>query len=88
MSRAQFCPLLLSIGFLLAGCASYSGIHGEAHALAPQSLAFDQNPGGGDWPRSRCPVDVGGAPVRPSPSETVVNRYPCACSCGMSTLRA
>ena len=51
MSRAQFCPLLLSIGFLLAGCASYSGIQGEAHALVPQSLAFDQNPGGGAWPR-------------------------------------
>jgi len=51
MSRAQFCPLLLSIGFLLAGCASYSGIQGEAHPLVPQSLAFDQNPGGGDWPR-------------------------------------
>src|SRR5712664_496199 len=51
MSRVQFCPLLLSIGFLLAGCASYSGIQGEAHALVPQSLAFDQNPGGGDWPR-------------------------------------
>jgi len=27
------------------------GIQGEAHALAPQSLAFDQNSAGGDWPR-------------------------------------
>jgi outer membrane protein TolC len=52
MSRAQICPLLLSVSLSFAGCASYSGIRGEAHALAPQSLAFDQNPdAGGDWPR-------------------------------------
>jgi NodT family efflux transporter outer membrane factor (OMF) lipoprotein len=43
---------------MLAGCASYSGIHGEAHAIATQSLAFDQKPGAdgvflpGDWPRA------------------------------------
>src|SRR6267143_1770545 len=51
MSRAQFCPLLLSIGFLLAGCASYSGIQSEAHALAPQTLAFHTEDTSGDWPR-------------------------------------
>jgi outer membrane protein TolC len=51
MSRAQICALLLSISLSLTGCANYSGIHGEAHALAPQLLAFDQNQGGGDWPR-------------------------------------
>src|SRR5216683_6342027 len=51
MSRAQFCPLLLSIGFLLAGCASYSGIQGEAHALVPQTLAFHTEDTSGDWPR-------------------------------------
>src|SRR5712691_1400259 len=51
MSRAQLCPLLLSIGFLLAGCASYSGIQGEAHALVPQSLAFHTEDTSGDWPR-------------------------------------
>src|SRR2546428_8070822 len=49
MSRAPILPFVLSLS--LAGCASYSGIQGEAHALVPQSLAFDQNPGGGDWPR-------------------------------------
>src|SRR2546427_10978184 len=51
MLRSEAWPVLLSVAVALAGCASYSGIHGEAHALAPQSLAFDQNPGGGDWPR-------------------------------------
>src|SRR5712691_11663623 len=51
MSRAQLCPLLLSIGFLLAGCASYSGIQGEAHALVPQSLAFHTEDTSGAWPR-------------------------------------
>jgi NodT family efflux transporter outer membrane factor (OMF) lipoprotein len=51
MSRAQICPLLLSVSLSFAGCASYSGIQGEAHALAPQSLAFDQDRTGGDWPR-------------------------------------
>ena len=51
MSRAQFCPLLLSIGLLLAGCASYSGIQGEAHALVPQTLAFHAEDTSGAWPR-------------------------------------
>src|SRR6267143_866753 len=51
MSRAQICPLLLSIGFLLAGCASYSGIQSEAHALAPQTLAFHTEDSSGAWPR-------------------------------------
>jgi NodT family efflux transporter outer membrane factor (OMF) lipoprotein len=51
MLRTEAWPLLLSIAVSLAGCASYSGIHGEAHTLAPQSLAFDQNPAGGEWPR-------------------------------------
>src|SRR6266849_8032181 len=51
MSRAQICPLLLSVSLSFAGCASYSGIQGEAQALAPQSLAFYQDQTGGDWPR-------------------------------------
>src|SRR6266853_276244 len=51
MSRAQICPLLLSVSLSFAGCASYSGIQGEAQALAPQSLAFHQDRTGGDWPR-------------------------------------
>src|SRR5216684_6275897 len=51
MLRTEGWPLLLSIVVSLAGCASYSGIHGEAHTLAPQSLAFEQSVGGGDWPR-------------------------------------
>jgi NodT family efflux transporter outer membrane factor (OMF) lipoprotein len=51
MLRTEAWPLLLSIAVALAGCASYSGIQGEAHALAPQSLAFEQSPAGGDWPR-------------------------------------
>jgi NodT family efflux transporter outer membrane factor (OMF) lipoprotein len=52
MSRAQICPLLLSISVALAGCANYSGIHGESQALAAESLVFKQEPGaGGDWPR-------------------------------------
>src|SRR5260221_90938 len=41
-------PIVLLI-LLLAGCASYSGIHGEARALAPQSLAFHSEDG--TWPR-------------------------------------
>src|SRR5258706_281855 len=41
-------PIVLFI-LLLAGCASYSGIHGEARALAPQSLAFHSEDG--TWPR-------------------------------------
>jgi len=51
MSRAQICPLLLSVSLSFAGCASYSGIQGEAQALAPQSLAFYQDQTAGDWPR-------------------------------------
>src|SRR5258706_13305564 len=51
MSRAQISPLLLSVSLSFAGCASYSGIQGEAQALAPQSLAFHQDQTGGDWPR-------------------------------------
>src|SRR6266850_1782733 len=51
MSRAQICPLLLSVSLSFAGCASYSGIQGEAQALAPQSLAFYQDRTGSDWPR-------------------------------------
>src|SRR5258708_38681547 len=51
MSRAQICPLLLSVSLSFAGCASYSGIQGEAQALAPQALAFYQDQTGGDWPR-------------------------------------
>jgi NodT family efflux transporter outer membrane factor (OMF) lipoprotein len=49
--------LLLSITVSIAGCVSYSGIHGESKALAPASLAFAQTPGTdgalvpGDWPR-------------------------------------
>src|SRR5712664_3694497 len=51
MSRVQFCPLLLSIGFLLVGCASYSGIQGQAHELVPQTLAFHTEDSSGAWPR-------------------------------------
>src|SRR5258705_2192602 len=51
MSRAQISPLLLAVSLSFAGCASYSGIQGEAQALAPQSLAFHQDQTGGDWPR-------------------------------------
>jgi len=47
MSRA---PIFL-FSILLAGCASYSGIHGEARALAPQSLAFHADDADGAWPR-------------------------------------
>ncbi|MDB5866596.1 MAG: efflux system, outer rane lipoprotein NodT family [Betaproteobacteria bacterium] len=57
MSRTTW-ALLLSIAVSLAGCVSYSGIHGESQALAPGSLAFDPKPGAdgvlvpGDWPRA------------------------------------
>src|SRR5258705_3822170 len=44
-------PLLLSLVVSLAGCASDSGIHGEAQKLPPKSLAFEEA-GGGDWPRA------------------------------------
>jgi NodT family efflux transporter outer membrane factor (OMF) lipoprotein len=56
-SSALVPPLLLSVAVSLAGCISYSGIHGESQALAPESLAFAQKPGTdgafvqGDWPR-------------------------------------
>ncbi len=56
VSRATM-ALLFTIAVSLAGCARYSGIHGQARALAPQSLAFDPTPGvdgalaPGDWPR-------------------------------------
>ncbi len=49
MLRIEAWSVLLSVA--LAGCASYSGIDGEAHTLAPRSLAFDQDAGGGEWPR-------------------------------------
>jgi len=51
MLRIESWPLLLSIAVSLAGCASFSGIHGESQPLAAQSLAFDQDARGGDWPR-------------------------------------
>ncbi len=62
VQRAAMSPIVvcLAAALLLAagGCAGYSGIHGEEHALDPQALAF--NPGatadavaaGGDWPRA------------------------------------
>jgi NodT family efflux transporter outer membrane factor (OMF) lipoprotein len=50
MLRTEACPLLLSIVVSLAGCASFSGIDGEAQKLAPQALAFE-DAGGGEWPR-------------------------------------
>jgi len=56
MSRAQICPLLLSVSLSFAGCASYSGIQGEAQALAPQSLAFYQDRTGGDWPKELAKI--------------------------------
>jgi len=48
MSRA---PILLLLSLSLAGCASYSGIRGEARALAPQSLAFHSEDSASPWPR-------------------------------------
>jgi NodT family efflux transporter outer membrane factor (OMF) lipoprotein len=51
-------PLLLSIAVALAGCAGYSGIHGEESAIAPQALAFDKSAvddsvfAQGPWPRA------------------------------------
>jgi NodT family efflux transporter outer membrane factor (OMF) lipoprotein len=48
MSRATI-SLLVSVVVSLAGCASYSGIQGEAQKLPPQSLAFE-DAGGGEWP--------------------------------------
>ena len=49
MSRAPILPFVLSLS--LAGCASYSGIQGEARALAPQSLAFHTEDTSAAWPR-------------------------------------
>jgi NodT family efflux transporter outer membrane factor (OMF) lipoprotein len=54
--HALVTPLLLSIAASLAGCVSYSGIHGDSQTLAPESLAFAQKAGTdgalvpGDWP--------------------------------------
>jgi len=55
MSRFALFPYALAAA--LAGCASYSGIHGEARELAPQTLAFAPHTGAGafvpgDWPRA------------------------------------
>src|SRR5882672_5470540 len=47
MSRA---PILLLLSLSLAGCASHSGIRGEARPLAPQSLAFHAEDESGAWP--------------------------------------
>src|SRR5258708_4073509 len=55
MSRAKICPLLLSVSLSFAGCSSYSGIHGEAQTLSPQSLALHYSPSVGDWPRAASP---------------------------------
>jgi NodT family efflux transporter outer membrane factor (OMF) lipoprotein len=58
MSRAAFLLVSSAIAVALAGCASYSGIHGEEHAIAPQALAFDKSAVGdgvfveGGWPRA------------------------------------
>jgi NodT family efflux transporter outer membrane factor (OMF) lipoprotein len=43
--------LIVLLIFLLAGCANYSGIRGEARARAPQSLAFHAEDASGAWPR-------------------------------------
>lgn len=56
MSRAAL--LHCALAAALAGCASFSGIHGEAREIAPQSLAFDAQSAAdgafvpGDWPRA------------------------------------
>jgi outer membrane protein TolC len=58
MSRAAFLLVLSALAVALAGCASYSGIDGEEHAIAPQALAFDRSAVGdgvfveGGWPRA------------------------------------
>src|SRR6267378_2740845 len=49
MSRAPVFVSVLSLS--LAGCASYSGLQGEARPLAPQSLAFHAEDPAGTWPR-------------------------------------
>ncbi len=58
MNRAVTFFVLLSIAVGIAGCASYSGIHGEERPLDARSLAFPKNAAGdedvfvdGDWPR-------------------------------------
>lgn len=56
-NAALVTTVLLSIAVSLAGCVSYSGIHGESQKLTAGSLAFVQKPGTdgalvpGDWPR-------------------------------------
>ena len=58
MPRVAALPLLLSIAVALAGCAGYSGIHGEEGTIAPQALAFDKRAvddsvfAQGPWPRT------------------------------------
>ncbi len=58
MSRATIGFILLSIAVVVAGCASYSGIHGEERAIEPRSLAFDGRTvadgvfAPGEWPRA------------------------------------
>src|ERR1700741_999136 len=51
MSPPPFLAVLVSTCVVLAGCASYSGIDGEAQALAPESLAFHPQAVSGAWPR-------------------------------------
>jgi len=54
--RSAIWPILLSTVVAFAGCASYSGIHGEGRAIEPGSLAFDGRTAAdgvfapGDWP--------------------------------------
>ena len=49
---------LAALSIALAGCASYSGIHGEVRPIAPEALAFESKASGdavfvdGDWPRA------------------------------------
>lgn len=58
MPRAATLLMLLLIAVAVAGCASYSGIHGEEREIAPQALAFDKSAVGdgvfveGGWPRA------------------------------------
>jgi NodT family efflux transporter outer membrane factor (OMF) lipoprotein len=58
MLRALTWIMLSSTTVAVAGCASYAGIHGEEHSIAPQALAFNHSAAGdgvfskGDWPRA------------------------------------
>jgi NodT family efflux transporter outer membrane factor (OMF) lipoprotein len=61
MPRTATSFVLLPIAAAIAacgGCASYSGIHGQEHAMVPQALASGQHPVDdgvfvkGDWPRA------------------------------------